>query len=68
MKTEECIFNQMFHLDLLVSVSWTHMHVILLFYLYKQIPDDMKDIQKLLLLKFVFNFVHFFDITVELRR
>lgn len=44
------------------------MHVILLFNLYTQIIDDIKVIRKLLLLKFVFDFVHFFNITVELKR
>lgn len=44
------------------------MHVILLFNLYTQIIDDIKDKRKLLLLKFVFDFVHFLNITVELKR
>lgn len=68
MLTKECIFNQMFHLELLVSVKWTHITDACKFNLYTQIIDDIKDIRKLLLLKFVVDFVHFFNITVELKR
>lgn len=46
MLTEEYIFNQMFHLELLGRGHTSQMHVILLFNLCTQITDDIKDIRK----------------------